>query len=30
MVVTSSPIEERPPWLHVIQPGKVPEGLSTL
>jgi uncharacterized protein (DUF58 family) len=30
LVVTSMPIAERAPWLHVIEPGKVQEGLARL
>jgi hypothetical protein len=30
LVVTSETVEEREPWLRVIAPGKVAEGLAAL
>jgi uncharacterized protein (DUF58 family) len=30
LVVTGAPVTEREPWLHVIEPGKVQEGLARL
>lgn len=30
LVVTRTPVAERAPWLHVIEPGKVQEGLARL
>ena len=30
LLVSNKVPEDRPPWLHVIEPGKVPEGLARL
>lgn len=30
LVVSNEPVTERAPWLHVLTPGKVPEGLARL
>jgi hypothetical protein len=30
LVVSAEPVAQREPWLHVITPGKVQEGLAEL